>query len=58
MSIVDAVSIAMNIDKEDAIQELACIKQIFCTKEFDPDELLERVNLPDTYVEEFLNYCK
>lgn len=58
MNIVQAVSESMGMDKEDAIQELALIKLLYSTGEFDAEELLERVNLTEKYVNDFMKYCK
>lgn len=58
MDLVYVVSKAIGSDEIEAVQELAYLKQLYNTGEFDAEELLERVNLTEKYVDDFLNYCK
>jgi hypothetical protein len=58
MDLVYIVSVSIGSDEIEAIQELTYLKQLYNTGEFDAEELLERVNLTEKYVDDFLNYCK
>ncbi len=55
---IDLIMMSMGISELDAIQEFAYLRQLYNTGEFDAEELIERVNLTEKYVDDFLNYCK
>jgi len=57
-SMIDLIMMSMGISELDAIQEFAYLRQLYNTGEFDAEELIERVNLTEKYVDDFLNYCK
>lgn len=55
---VDLIMKSLGVCEIDAIQELAYMRQLYNTGEFDAEELLERVGLTEKYVEQFLKEIK
>lgn len=55
---IDLIMKTMNVSEIDAIQELAYLRQLYNTGEFDAEELLERIGLTEKYVEQFLKEIK